>query len=238
VISLEQVRQLDIRVKKAVTAVKTLSTENTALKQQIADLEAQVDELRLEASTRQADEQQLEVSLQGVLDVLDEVDDETAEIGPDDVAQAAAVGVESTIESDQSAEPSAWETDAVETAGEAEAESEPGEAAVETAELDSPTDEPAIDIPADEPDSTDSEGPEEPEAATDDESVVAPEGGEDSEIDVPIERPFGPQEPVPEADSGASEAETPAEEDESIDLDAEQNDKDDDDRFQSEFDIF
>jgi hypothetical protein len=83
VISLEQVRQLDIRVKKAVTAVKTLSTENSVLKQQIADLEARLDELDKEASNRIADEQQLEVSLQGVLDVLDEVDGETSKIEPE-----------------------------------------------------------------------------------------------------------------------------------------------------------
>ena len=82
-ISLEQVRQLDIRVKKAVTAVKTLSTENSALNQQIAELEARLDELRREASDRKADEEQLEVSLQGVLDVLDEVDGETSEVEPE-----------------------------------------------------------------------------------------------------------------------------------------------------------
>ena len=82
-ISLEQVRQLDIRVKKAVTAVKTLSAENSALKLQIAELEARLDELRKEASDRKADEQELEVSLQGVLDVLDEVNSETSEMEPE-----------------------------------------------------------------------------------------------------------------------------------------------------------
>ena len=76
-ISLEQVRQLDIRVKKAVAAVKTLSAENAALKQRIG-------ELQNEEAARAADEQQLEVSLQGVLDVLDEVDEETSELIADD----------------------------------------------------------------------------------------------------------------------------------------------------------
>ena len=76
-ISLEQVQQLDIRVKKAVAAVKTLSAENSALKQRIA-------ELQNEEAARAADEQQLEVSLQGVLDVLDEVDEETSEVIADD----------------------------------------------------------------------------------------------------------------------------------------------------------
>ena len=79
-ISLEQIRQLDISVKKAVTALKKLSSENTALKQQVTELEARLDELRREASDRIADEEQLEVSLQGVLDVLDEVNSETSEL--------------------------------------------------------------------------------------------------------------------------------------------------------------
>jgi len=83
VISLEQVRQLDIRVKKAVTAVKALSTENSVLKQQVKDLEARLDELSREATTRKADEEQLEVSLQSVLDVLEEVDSETSGIEPE-----------------------------------------------------------------------------------------------------------------------------------------------------------
>ncbi len=82
-ISLEQVRQLDIRVKKAVTAVKSFSAENSVLKQQIVELEARLDELRREASDRKADEEQLEVSLQGVLDVLDEVNGETSEVEPE-----------------------------------------------------------------------------------------------------------------------------------------------------------
>ena len=76
-ISLEQVRHLDIRVKKAVAALKTLSAENAALKQRIG-------ELQNEEAARAADEEQLEVSLQGVLDVLDEVDEETSELIADD----------------------------------------------------------------------------------------------------------------------------------------------------------
>ncbi|MDT8297126.1 MAG: cell division protein ZapB, partial [Spirochaetaceae bacterium] len=86
-ISLEQVRQLDIRVKKAVSAVKALSAENSALKQQISELEARLAELLREASDRQANEQEIEVGLQGVLDVLDEVDGETANVEPEPPAE-------------------------------------------------------------------------------------------------------------------------------------------------------
>lgn len=74
-ISLEQVRQLDTRVKKAVTAVRSLTLENADLKRQITELEIQLDALRREASDRKADEKQLEVSFQGLIDVLDGMDE-------------------------------------------------------------------------------------------------------------------------------------------------------------------
>jgi FtsZ-binding cell division protein ZapB len=74
-ISLEQVRQLDTRVKKAVTAVRSLTLENADLKRQITELETQLDTLRREASDRKADEKRLEVSFQGLIDVLDGMDE-------------------------------------------------------------------------------------------------------------------------------------------------------------------
>ncbi|PIE04715.1 MAG: hypothetical protein CSA76_02740 [Spirochaetales bacterium] len=77
-ISLEQVRQLDIRVKKAVSALQTANAENASLKQRLAVLEAEIQELTKEAGNRKAEEERLEISLQGVLDVLDQVDDESA----------------------------------------------------------------------------------------------------------------------------------------------------------------
>jgi hypothetical protein len=66
---------LDTRVKKAVTAVRSLTLENTDLKRQITELETQLDALHREASDRKADEQQLEVSFQGLIDVLDGMDE-------------------------------------------------------------------------------------------------------------------------------------------------------------------
>ena len=59
--------------------IKALSAENAVLKQQVGELEAALEELKQEASSRKADEQQLEKSLQGVLDVLDGMDDEEPE---------------------------------------------------------------------------------------------------------------------------------------------------------------
>lgn len=75
-ISLEQIQQLDVRVRKAVTALKALSAENAELKQKLAEMESRIETLNQEAGHRMADEERLEISLQGVLDVLDQVDDE------------------------------------------------------------------------------------------------------------------------------------------------------------------
>ena len=109
-ISLEQVRQLDIRVKKAVTALKNVSAENSALKAEIAELKTKLDELNTEAAGRKADEQELEVSLQGVLDVLDEVDGETSEVEPEPpadnyVVETAAPDDEPAEETEETEEP-------------------------------------------------------------------------------------------------------------------------------------
>jgi len=80
VISLEQVQQLDMRVKKAVSTIKTLNLENADLKKRIAEMEIQLDDIQKEVSNRKADEEQLEEGLQGVLNILNEVvDDEPSE---------------------------------------------------------------------------------------------------------------------------------------------------------------
>jgi hypothetical protein len=161
VISLEQVRQLDIRVKKAVTAVKSFSAENSALKQQISELEARLDELRREASDRKADEEQLEVSLQGVLDVLDEVTGETSEVEPEPELGADDEVVETeepeqdivfapdNSEDDESTVPDISKIETVESESESEDNAEPmiddtesdipEAAALQTAELEEET---------------------------------------------------------------------------------------------------
>ena len=144
-ISLEQVRHLDIRVKKAVAALKTLSAENAALKQRIG-------ELQNEEAARAADEEQLEVSLQGVLDVLDEVDEETSELIADDPLGEVMDGeddlrgpLENTgAEHDEAEGPPGGESPADEAAleGNREADEAGGEAAREADEAAGPRDEP------------------------------------------------------------------------------------------------
>lgn len=79
VISLEQVQQLDTRVKKAVSTIKTLNLENANLKEQIAELEIQLESVQKEISSRKVDEEQIEEGLQGVLNLLEEVDDKPSE---------------------------------------------------------------------------------------------------------------------------------------------------------------
>ncbi len=77
-ISLDQVRQLETRIKKIVDFVKALNAENETNKRRVEELEADLDKLRSEAMKHQADEEKLEVSFQGVINILDEVEETTA----------------------------------------------------------------------------------------------------------------------------------------------------------------
>lgn len=77
-ISLDQVRQLETRIKKIVDFVKALSAENETNKRRVEELEADLDKLRSEAMKHQADEEKLEASFQGVINILDEVEETTA----------------------------------------------------------------------------------------------------------------------------------------------------------------
>ena len=77
-INLEQVRQLEDRIKKAIALIKTLRLENEEFKQRTDALEAERDKLRDEAEARQVEEKKLEAGLQDCLDILDEVDETTS----------------------------------------------------------------------------------------------------------------------------------------------------------------
>ncbi|MCK5248423.1 MAG: cell division protein ZapB [Spirochaetaceae bacterium] len=157
-ISLEQVRQLDIRVKKAVTAVKKLSSENTALKQQVTELETHLDELRKEAFDRKADEEQLEMSFQGVLDVLDEVNGETSELEPEppadqNVVETMPEAEKSPLEEDDNENDILFSAEAEEDAVETETDESDKPAAAESQEENIEPEE-AVDKPEDvDPDS-------------------------------------------------------------------------------------
>jgi len=74
VISLAQVRKLELRVGKVVDALRVQSAENASLRQRVNELEARLDELGSEISSRRADEEEIEAGLQGVFDILDRVD--------------------------------------------------------------------------------------------------------------------------------------------------------------------
>jgi FtsZ-binding cell division protein ZapB len=94
VVSLEQIKQLDIRVKKAVTLIKDLTSENQKLKDRISSLETELQELKTEKDSLKAEEERLQVSLQGVLDTLDQVEDETAAVIPETVADNTLISPE------------------------------------------------------------------------------------------------------------------------------------------------
>lgn len=73
-ISLAQVRDLELRVGKMVDALRVQSAENASLRQRVSELEAELDELGNEISTQKADEEQIEAGLRGVFDMLDRID--------------------------------------------------------------------------------------------------------------------------------------------------------------------
>ncbi len=217
-ISLEQVRQLDIRVKKAVTTVKSLSTENSVLKQQVKELEARLGELSKEATTRKADEEQLEVSLQSVLDVLEEVDSETSGIEPEPPAN----------------------NDIIETVAEPDPDEEevffsPENSKTEINDKKNQTPEPPE---SEEPDSetTVPEVPIVPEPVTEeiaDETEIEESEAELPTDDAPADSEKTDAETVPEKPAAGEEV-SPEEPPEIINLDSEKEDE----GFQSEFDIF
>lgn len=187
-ISLEQVRQLDIRVRKAVSVIRDLTEKNEELKQQITALESRLEQLDAEASGRQADEQQIEVGLQGVLDVLDEVEMPDTELPEDPKVIQADTRLPESDGSDPEDTPSVSET--VQTEPEEPAVTEPesgqkAEISAESPDEPEPESEPVADA--------DSNSPAEPEAE--------PESNETEEILLDS----GPADP-PE-DSSGSQAE-------------------------------
>jgi chromosome segregation ATPase len=210
-ISLEQVRQLDIRVKKAVSAVKTLSAENSALKQQISELEARLDELRREASDRQANEQEIEVGLQGVLDVLDEVDGETADVEPEPPAENYVI---ETVQDEKALDVSEDVAEYEEAPSDSQLFGENSES-IES-ESEPAQDGQSVELPPD-PETDDSDDEEEGDTPDDSENQ------DESEL----------KKQTPVEDS-------PPESNEDIDLEKDDQDLSggDEDRFQSEFDIF
>jgi len=79
VISLSQVKELELRVEKVVNALRVQTAENASLKERIAELETQLKELGSEISSRIADEAEIEAGLQYVFDMLNRVNT------PDDI---------------------------------------------------------------------------------------------------------------------------------------------------------
>jgi len=57
-----------------VDVLRIQNAENASLKQRVSELETRLDELGNELSSQKADEEQIEAGLQGVFDMLDQID--------------------------------------------------------------------------------------------------------------------------------------------------------------------
>jgi len=104
VISLSQVKELELRVGKVVDGLKAQKAENASLKERVAELEAQLEELGNEISNRVAEEAEIEAGIQGILDMLNRVDAPNETNGSEETQ--AEDNPEPTVdETDSSAEP-------------------------------------------------------------------------------------------------------------------------------------
>jgi len=80
-ISLVQVKELELRVGKIVNALRVQNAENANLRQRVIELESRLKELEHEISNQRADEDEIEAGLQGVFDILNRID------APDEVSE-------------------------------------------------------------------------------------------------------------------------------------------------------
>jgi chromosome segregation ATPase len=78
-ISLEQIRQLETRVHSAVARIRSLTAENTTLKESLSDYEKRIDELERLVSGFKSDQQEIEAGIIAALAQLDGLEDAVAE---------------------------------------------------------------------------------------------------------------------------------------------------------------
>jgi len=87
-ISLEQIRTLDERVKKAVQALGDLKSENQTLKQKLADYQKRIEELEKLIDDFKKDQGEIE---QGILNAISQL--ETLEAGEETESSTAGGGI-------------------------------------------------------------------------------------------------------------------------------------------------
>ncbi|MBU8913268.1 MAG: cell division protein ZapB [Spirochaetales bacterium] len=82
-ISLEQVKQLETRVHSAVARIRSLTTENTTLKENLSSYELRIDELEKLVSAFKSEQQEIEAGIIAALSQLDGLEDTVADTGAD-----------------------------------------------------------------------------------------------------------------------------------------------------------
>jgi len=82
-ISLEQVKQLETRVHSAVARIRSLTAENTTLKESLSSYERRIDELEKLVSAFKSEQQEIEAGIIAALSQLDGLEDTVAETNAD-----------------------------------------------------------------------------------------------------------------------------------------------------------
>ena len=82
-ISLEQVKQLETRVHSAVARIRSLTAENTTLKENLSSYERRIDELEKLVSAFKSEQQEIEAGIIAALSQLDGLEDAVAETDAD-----------------------------------------------------------------------------------------------------------------------------------------------------------
>ena len=82
-ISLEQVKQLESRVHSAVARIRSLTAENTTLKESLSSYERRIDELEKLVSAFKSEQQEIEAGIIAALSQLDGLEDAVAETNAD-----------------------------------------------------------------------------------------------------------------------------------------------------------
>ncbi len=78
-ISLEQIKQLETRVHSAVARIRSLTAENTTLKESLSSYEGRIDELQKLVSAFKSDQQEIEAGIVAALSQLDGLEDVVAD---------------------------------------------------------------------------------------------------------------------------------------------------------------
>ena len=82
-ISLEQVKQLETRVHSAVARIRSLTAENTTLKENLSSYERRIDELEKLVSAFKSEQHEIEAGIIAALSQLDGLEDAVAETNAD-----------------------------------------------------------------------------------------------------------------------------------------------------------